>query len=89
VADYDKLLGNLQTVFVELSDFQFEAVERTDGRATVIRFRIPEPVLLRGDILVVLDGGEIRFHGAISSVDASGCAVASDFRGSTIPAANR
>ncbi len=88
MADYDRLLGNLQTVFVDLSEFQFETVEQAEGKATVIRFQIPGQALLRGDILVVLDGAEIRFHGAVTAVNTSGWAQARDCRGSTMPVRN-
>jgi hypothetical protein len=83
--DYDRLLGNLQTVFVEMSDFSFHIMEQAGGNATRIRFCLPDHVLLRGDVLVVLDGSDIKFHGMISSVEPEGWAIASDNRGSNLP----
>ena len=84
--EYQRLLGNFQTVWVGWSELDFVAVERDGGRATVIRFRIPDPDLRRGDVLVVLEQAEVWFHGMISTVDPDGWAVAADPRGSKIPA---
>jgi hypothetical protein len=86
MVDFDRLLGNLQTFFTDVSDLKFEAVEQDQGNATVIRFQMPDQPLMRGDILVVLREQEILFHGMIRTVEHEGWAVASDTRGSTLPA---
>jgi hypothetical protein len=78
--------GNSQTLCTELADLQFETVERSEGHSTVIRFRIENRAVKIGDVLLVLEGDEIRFHGLIGSIDDKGWAVAADRRGSTIPA---
>jgi len=79
-------LGNSQTLWTELSALTFEAVEQAAGRATVIRFRLHNESVRRGDVLVILEGADIRFHGMITSIDEGGWAVASDCRGSNLPA---
>ncbi len=65
---------------------EFETVEQAAGYASVIRFRLQNEQIRAGDVLVVLEGPEIRFHGMITSVDDDGWATAADRRGSTIPA---
>jgi hypothetical protein len=82
----EKGLGNSQTLCVALAELEFEAIEEEEGHATVIRFRVRNEAVRRGDALLVLDGSDIRFHGLIGSVDESGWAIATDRRGSSIAA---
>lgn len=70
---------------MDVDEFSFETVEQTNGLATVIRFRLQQPMVKAGDVLVVLSGTDIHFHGMISSV-ADGWAMASDQRDSLLPA---
>ncbi len=84
--DFDRLLGNLQTFFADVSDLRFEILEQSEGRATVIRFHLPDQALMRGDILVVLQEQDILFHGMIRTVERDGWAIAADTRGSRLPA---
>lgn len=86
MTDSERSLGNAQTLWTELAALEFEALERSGGFATVIRFRLHNEEIRPGDVLVVLEGPEIRFHGMITSVDGEGWAAAADPRGSTIPA---
>ena len=86
MADAERSLGNFQTLWTELSALSFEAIERAGGYATVIRFRLHNRSVRRGDVLVVLEDSVIRFHGMITSIEEGGWAVASDRRSSTIPA---
>jgi hypothetical protein len=79
--------GNSQTLCTELADLQFETMESSGGHSTVIRFRLDNRSVRMGDVLLVLEGDEIRFHGLIGSIDEKGWAVAADRRGSTIPCA--
>jgi hypothetical protein len=78
--------GNSQTLCTELADLRFETVESSEGHSTVIRFRLDNRSIRMGDVLLVLEGDEIRFHGLIGSIDNQGWAVAADRRGSSIPA---
>jgi len=77
--------GNSQTLCVELSELLFEAIEEKNGFATVIRFRLHDIDVKMGDVLLVLEGAEIRFHGMIGKIDEAGWGLAADRCGSTIP----
>jgi len=83
--DEQRTANNSQTYVVEADEFSFEALEQTNGQATVIRFRLDNPRYHAGDVLLVLSGSEIHFHGMIGSL-ADGWATASDPRGSLLPA---
>lgn len=74
-----------QTMIRDANDFQFETIEQQNGQATIIRFEMNDASFHAGDIVVVLSGSEVHFHGMIGSV-ADGFAVASDHRGSLLPA---
>lgn len=77
--------SNSQTFVADADNFSFETVEQENGQATVIRFRLEDPRYQAGDVLVVLSGSEIHFHGMIGSL-ADGWAMAADRRGSLLPA---
>ena len=77
--------NNSQTYVVDADDFAFETIERENGQATVIRFQLTDPRYHAGDVLLVLSGSDIHFHGMIGSL-ADGWATASDKRGSLLPA---
>lgn len=74
-----------QTYCVDADDFLFETVESENGQAAVIRFRLEDPNYFAGDVLVVLSGSDIHFHGMIGQIS-DGWAVATDRRGSLLPA---
>jgi hypothetical protein len=80
-----RVANNSQTYVTNADDFQFEALEQKNGQATVIRFRLDDPRFHAGDVLVVLSGSDIHFHGMIGQM-ADGWAIASDPRGSLLPA---
>jgi hypothetical protein len=69
----------------DADNFSFETVEQENGQATVIRFRLEDPRYQAGDVIVVLSGSDIHFHGMIGSL-ADGWATAADRRGSLLPA---
>jgi hypothetical protein len=75
-----------QTVVVDADTFDFETVEQENGRATVVRFKVNNPHVQAGDVLLVLAGTEIHFHGMIGVVSEDGSAIATDRRGSLLPA---
>ena len=83
--DEQRVANNSQTYVVAADEFQFETMEQQNGQATVIRFRLEDPQYHAGDVLVVLNGSEIYFHGMIGQV-AEGWAIASDPRGSLLAA---
>jgi hypothetical protein len=77
--------NNSQTFLVDADEFTFETMEKENGQATVIRFKLDDPRYHAGDVLLVLSGTDIHFHGMIASI-ADGWAIASDRRGSLLPA---
>jgi hypothetical protein len=77
--------SNSQTYVAAAEEFSFETIEQENGQATVIRFRLEDPRYQAGDVLVVLSGSDIHFHGMIGSL-ADGWATAADRRGSLLPA---
>jgi hypothetical protein len=83
--DEQRVANNSQTYVVSAEDFTFEALKQENGQATVIRFRLDDPKYHAGDVLVVLSDSEIHFHGMIGQI-ADGWAIASDYRGSLLPA---
>jgi hypothetical protein len=83
--DEQRVANNSQTYVASAEEFQFETMEQQNGQATVIRFRLEDPKYHAGDVLVVLSGSEIHFHGMIGQV-ADGWAIASDPRGSLLAA---
>ena len=80
-----KTANNSQTYVVGAEEFEFEALEQENGQATVVRFKLDDLRYHAGDVLLVLSGSEIHFHGMIGKVG-EGYAVASDHRGSLLPA---
>ena len=83
--DEQRVANNSQTYAVDADDFAFEAIKQENGQATVIKFRLEDPRYQAGDVLVVLSGSEIHFHGMIGQIS-DGWAIASDYRGSLLPA---
>ena len=83
--DEQRVANNSQTYAVGADEFEFEALEQENGQATVVRFRLDDQRYHAGDVLLVLSGSEIHFHGMIGQI-ADGYAVASDRRGSLLPA---
>jgi hypothetical protein len=83
--DEQRTANNSQTYCVEADEFAYETVEQENGQATVVRFQLSNPQYHAGDVVVVLSGGEIHFHGMIGRL-ADGWATATDRRGSLLPA---
>ena len=77
--------NNSQTVVVDANTFNFVTLEQENGNATVIRFRIENPDVRAGDVLLVLAGSDIHFHGMIGIIEDE-WGVATDRRGSLLPA---
>ena len=83
--DEQRVANNSQTYAVNAEDFSFEALKQENGQATMIRFRLEDPRYHAGDVLVVLSGSDIHFHGMIGQIG-EGWAIATDNRGSLLPA---
>lgn len=74
-----------QTLSFNAETFQFEAVAHDNGNATIIKFPVDEKKVSPGDVVVVVAGEEISFHGLIGKIE-EGYAYASDPKGSLLPA---
>ena len=83
--DSQRTATHVQTYVVDAEEFSFETIEQENGQATVIRFGLDDPRYHAGDVLLVLSGTEIHFHGMIGRMG-EGLAIASDPRGSLLPA---
>lgn len=78
-------ISNSQTLVIEATDFNFETLEQENGLATVIRFKLENPRISAGDVLLILSGEEIQFHGFIGNIQ-DDMAIAQDRRSSMLPA---
>ncbi len=85
MAESSNYANNSQTIVVGADEFSFEAVEQPNAQATVIRFEIDGRRYHAGDMLLVLSGSDIHFHGMIGSIE-DNQAIATDRRGSLLPA---
>jgi hypothetical protein len=74
-----------QTISFNADDFDYETVSSDNGNATVIKFKIDYKLYSPGDVVVVVSGDEINFHGIIGKIE-DGYAFASDPKGSLLPA---
>lgn len=82
--DAQRTATHAQTYLVESENFSFETIEQENGQATVIRFELTDPHYQAGDVVLVLSGSEIHFHGMIGEIR-EGSAIATDRRGSLLP----
>ena len=73
-----------QTLSFNADTFDYEAVSQDNGNATVIKFKVDEKMYSPGDVVVVLTGEDISFHGIIGKIE-DGYAFASDPKGSLLP----
>ena len=74
-------ISNSQTLVIDANDFNFETVEQQNGLATVVKFKLENPQIGPGDVLLVLSGTDILFHGFIGGIE-DGWATAIDRQGS-------
>jgi hypothetical protein len=74
-----------QTICFDADAFDYETVGQDNGNATIIKFKIDEKQYSPGDVLLILSGDEINFHGIIGKIE-DGYAFASDPKGSLLPA---
>ena len=74
-----------QTISFNADTFEYDAVAQENGNATIIKFPIDEKKYSPGDVVVVVSGEEISFHGIIGKIE-DGQAFASDPKGSLLPA---
>lgn len=74
-----------QTISFNADTFEYDVVSQENGNATIIKFEIDEKQYSPGDVVVVLQGDEIVFHGIIGKIE-NGEAYASDPKGSLLAA---
>ena len=74
-----------QTLSFNTDTFDYEAVSQENGNATVIKFAVDQKKVSPGDVVVVVSGEDISFHGIIGKIE-DGYAFASDPKGSLLPA---
>jgi hypothetical protein len=85
MAEQPNYTNTAQTVVVDAASFDFQTLEESNGNATVIRFKVENAQIVAGDVLLVLSGSEIHFHGMIGMIE-DGYGIATDRRGSLLPA---
>jgi hypothetical protein len=83
--DSQRTATHSQTLVVDAETFSFETLEQKNGQATVIRFPLDVQRYYAGDVLLVLSGTDIHFHGMIGQTE-DGFGIATDPRGSLLPA---
>ena len=83
--DEQRTATHAQTYVVDADTFSFETMEHENGQATMIRFPLDDLRYHAGDVLLVLSGSDVHFHGMIGRM-ADGLAIATDRRGSLLPA---
>ncbi len=76
---------NSQTLVIDAHQFAFETIEQHNGIATVVKFKVENPDVRLGDVLLILSGTDIHFHGFIGGIE-GGYAMAADRNGSMLPA---
>ncbi len=74
-----------QTLSFDAKDFEYESVQQENGNATIIRFKIDQTQYSPGDVVVVVDGEDVAFHGMIGKIEEE-WAYASDPKGSLLAA---
>ena len=73
-----------QTLSFNTDTFEYDVVASENGNATIIKFPVDQKLNSPGDVVVVVDGDEITFHGIIGKIE-DGYAFASDPKGSLLP----
>ena len=73
-----------QTLSFNTDTFEYETVAAENGNATIIKFKIDEKMYSPGDVVVVVSGEEISFHGMIGKIE-DGYAYVADPKGSLLP----
>ena len=83
--DPQRTAVHAQTYLCDADSFTFDTIEQDNGQATVVRFPLDDPRYHAGDVLLVLSGADVHFHGMSGKI-ADGWAIATDKRGSLLPA---
>jgi hypothetical protein len=76
---------NSKTLVIDSESFSFEPLTIENGYAKAVCFALHNPEVKPGDVLLVLSGSDILFHGFIGHID-DGKATATDHRSLLPPA---
>lgn len=74
-----------QTLSFNADTFEYDVVASENGNATIIKFPVDEKMYSPGDVVVVVSGENISFHGMIGKIE-DGYAYVADPKGSLLPA---
>lgn len=74
-----------QTLSFNADAFEYKTVAADNGNATIITFAVDDKKVSPGDVVVVVSGEDIVFHGIIGKIE-NGEAYASDPKGSLLTA---
>ena len=74
-----------QTLSFNTETFEYDVVAAENGNATIIKFPVDEKMYSPGDVVVVVSGEDISFHGMIGKIE-EGYAYVADPKGSLLPA---
>lgn len=74
-----------QTLSFNADTFEYDVVASENGNATIIKFPVDEKMYSPGDVVVVVSGENISFHGMIGKIE-EGYAYVADPKGSLLPA---
>ena len=74
-----------QTLSFNADTFEYDVVASDNGNATIIKFPVDEKMYSPGDVVVVVSGENISFHGMIGKIE-DGYAYVADPKGSLLPA---
>ena len=68
---------NSQTLTINSKEFLYQTLEHLNGRAFLIQYKLKNPNIQQGDVLLVLNEDDILFHGFINRIE-DGVAIARD-----------
>lgn len=74
-----------QTLSFNADTFEYDVVASENGNASIIKFPVDDKQVSPGDVVVVVSGEEIAFHGMIGKIE-EGYAYVADPKGSLLPA---
>lgn len=77
--------SNSQSMVVEKDEFDYITLAEKDGMTRDLKFQVMNPDARPGDVLIVLEGSEVCFHGFIGRI-ADGWGFATDPGVSLLPA---
>ena len=58
-----------KTLVIDSHEFIYETIDQAHGKATVVKFKLDNPSVQVGDVLVILQGTDIQFHGFIGKIE--------------------